>query len=271
MKKNIFLLPLFFGWLVLFNSCEKEFSCENCLTGNQPPIAVAGPDQVIILPKDSVLLDGSGSSDPDGTISTWLWTKITGPASFAIANSAASVTMINNLTAGTYQFLLKVTDDKGASAADTVNITVSVLQNTNHPPVANAGYDTTIILPANICNLDGSLSSDPDNNIAGYVWSKIAGPSSFNLVNANGVQTQVNNLVEGVYLFELKVTDATGLFDRDTVQVTIVQNNKAPSCTDCKIVFVSDRDGNAEIYSCKTDGSNITRLTHDAGSDEQPA
>ena len=46
------------------------------------PTAIAGPDQVITLPTDSISLDGSASSDPDGTISEWLWTKIEGPASF---------------------------------------------------------------------------------------------------------------------------------------------------------------------------------------------
>ena len=139
----------------------------------------------------------------------------------------------------------------------------------NHPPVANAGNDTTIMLPGNTVNLNGSLSFDPDSNITGYLWTKISGPSSFNITNANAVQTPVINLVQGVYLFELKVTDADGLFDRDTIQVTVV--NKPPACTNCKIVFVSDRDGNAEIYSCNGDGSNIRRLTNNAATDDQPA
>jgi len=36
---------------------------------NKPPIVVAGPDQLITLSTDSVLLDGSNSSEPDGMIS----------------------------------------------------------------------------------------------------------------------------------------------------------------------------------------------------------
>jgi len=139
----------------------------------------------------------------------------------------------------------------------------------NHPPVANAGNDTTIMLPGNTVNLNGSLSFDPDSNITGYLWTKISGPSSFNITDTHAVQTPVINLVQGVYLFELKVTDADGLFDRDTIQVTVV--NKPPACTNCKIVFVSDRDGNAEIYSCNGDGSNIRRLTNNAATDDQPA
>jgi K319L-like, PKD domain/WD40-like Beta Propeller Repeat len=141
---------------------------------------------------------------------------------------------------------------------------------TNRPPVANAGADQVITLPSNSVNLNGSASTDPNNNISSYLWTKISGPSSFNIADANAVQTQVTNLVEGVYQFELKVTDAGGLFDKDITQVTVMMN-QLPPCTTCKIVFVSARDGNNEIYTCNTDGSNITRLSNDPGNDGQPA
>lgn len=91
----------------------------------------------------------------------------------------------------------------------------------NHPPVANAGADQTITLPTNTANLDGAGSTDPDNNIANYSWTKISGPSSFTIANTNGIQTQVINLTQGNYQFELKVTDAGGLFSKDTMQVTV--------------------------------------------------
>ena len=138
------------------------------------------------------------------------------------------------------------------------------------PPVANAGPDQTIILPLNTVALNGSASTDPNNNISGYLWTQISGPSSFTITNANAVQTQVTNLIASVYKFELKVTDAGGLLDKDTVQVTVMMN-LPPPCTICKIVFVSDRDGNSEIYTCNADGSNITRLTNNPGDDDQPA
>src|SRR6476469_9562125 len=63
------------------------------------------------------------------------------------------------------------------------------------PPVANAGNDTTIMLPGNTVNLNGSLSFDPDKNITGYLWTKISGPSSFNITDTHAVQTPVINLV----------------------------------------------------------------------------
>lgn len=93
-------------------------------------------------------------------------------------------------------------------------------QQENHAPVAAAGNDTTIVLPANTIILNGSLSTDPDNNIKSYQWIKISGPLC-NIVNANAAQTQVNNLIAGAYVFELKVIDASDLFDKDTMQVNV--------------------------------------------------
>ena len=256
--------------MLLFLSCKKEYSCEGCIGNNHPPLAVAGPDKVITLPTDSVLLNGGKSSDPDGKISAWQWTKLTGPASFTIVSATAAITTVKNLNVGAYKFELKVTDDEGASARDTVIITVDSTATSNHPPVACAGADRNITLPTDTVTLDGSCSTDPDNNMGSYLWTKIAGPASVTIANANAATTLVSNLTEGVYQFELKVTDADALSDRDTIQVTVIAVSPRPACTNCKIVFVSDRDGNAEIYSCKADGSNISRLTNNAATDDEP-
>jgi len=91
---------------------------------NRPPIANAGKDTTIVLPLDSVLLNGSLSKDPDGTISEWLWKKISGPASFAINAPDSASTIVKNFVTGIYQFELTVTDDAGLSAKDTLTISV---------------------------------------------------------------------------------------------------------------------------------------------------
>lgn len=208
-----------FAIVIFFVSCKKETSCENCKEKNKPPIAVAGPDQVITLPTDSVLLDSRTSRDPDGFISSFLWTKISGPSSFSIIKPSDSATKVKTLLKGVYLFELKVTDNGGLSAKDTVQITVNDPLQLNHPPIANAGPDQTITLPNNNVFLDGSSSKDPDNNITAYLWTKIAGPSSPIITNANAVQAQTTGLIEGVYKFELKVIDAGGLFSKDTVEI----------------------------------------------------
>ncbi|MEO5781623.1 MAG: hypothetical protein ABIQ07_00030, partial [Ginsengibacter sp.] len=212
--------------IIFFISCKKV--TDGIATPNRPPTGNAGPDQTITLPLDSAGLDGSNSSDADGTITSYKWTKISGPASLVIVNQDSSKTLVKTLVAGLYKFELKVTDNGGLSSKDTVQISVSTTPIPNRSPIAQAGPDQTIALPANSVTLNGTGSTDPDNNITGYTWTKISGPSAFNIANLNAVQTQVNNLVEGVYQFELKVTDVGGLFGTDTVQVTV---NPDPSPT----------------------------------------
>ena len=137
----------------------------------------------------------------------------------------------------------------------------------NHPPIANGGPTQTISLPLNTVVLDGSGSSDPDNNITHFAWTILTGPS-MNLEDPNAIKTKAYGLVEGIYQYVLEVTDSAGLSDRDTVQVVVFR--RKVTCTDCKIVFVSERDGNPEIYSCSIDGSNVKRLTNNTGRDEEP-
>ena len=226
MKKLIFITVSLLIVVVGLLSCKKEYSCADCIGNNHPPLALAGSDTVITLPADSVLLNGSKSSDPDGKISAWQWTKLTGPASFTIVSATAAITTVKNLNVGAYRFELKVTDDEGASSRDTVMITVDSTATSNHPPVACAGADQTITLPTDTATLHGNCSTDPDNNISSYLWTKIAGPASVTIANANATTTLVSNLTEGIYQFELKVTDAGGLFSKDTVQITVSAASK---------------------------------------------
>ena len=91
---------------------------------------------------------------------------------------------------------------------------------TNRRPVADAGTDQTINW-TNWVTLDGGQSADPDNNITIYNWTIISGPSSGEISNRNAAQTKVTSLADGVYQFELKVTDALGLSSLDTVRVMV--------------------------------------------------
>jgi N-acetylneuraminic acid mutarotase len=100
----------------------------------------------------------------------------------------------------------------------------------NQPPVADAGRDAVQILPENSLNLTGGGSYDPDDDIVSYRWSKISGPSSFSIVSKDSAQTQVKDLVEGIYQFELTVSDAGGLFSRDTVKSTISNGFAVVAC-----------------------------------------
>ena len=193
---------------------------------NVPPVANAGADQTITLPTSSVTLNGTASSDADGTIVTYVWTKISGPSSYMIANSSGVTTAVNNLVQGTYAFRLVVTDNSGATDVDTVVVIVNAAPPPpNVLPVADAGVDQTITLPVNSVTLNGAASSDADGSIVSYAWSKISGPSSYGIANANAASTLVSGLAQGTYSFRLVVTDNSGATDDDTVIVTV---NAAP-------------------------------------------
>lgn len=97
---------------------------------NQPPVAKATADKTSAAPGEQVTLDGSGSSAPDSTIVSYVWTQIdtTGvsvdlstpnavKASFT-APEVADEDAINLI------FELKVTDDNNTSATHTVRIAV---------------------------------------------------------------------------------------------------------------------------------------------------
>ena len=226
MNKNVsFLLLFLLVVLFVFFSCRKDPTYEIPIAENKPPVAHAGNDTTIVLPVDSVVLNGSASYDPDGEILDFLWSKISGPSQLTIVNQKSASVILKNLTAGVYQFELKVTDNNGSAVADTVMVTADEVLPGNRPPMAIAGLDQTIILPINNVVLDGSMSYDLDNNITTYRWSKISGPSSFYITNPNDIQTPVTSLFEGDYQFELSIRDASGLTNADTVRVTVKESD----------------------------------------------
>jgi hypothetical protein len=131
-------------------------------------------------------------------------------------------TVINNLAAGTYQFQLQVTDNKGATGNDVVTIQVlsAPPPPANKAPVASAGGDQTITLPVNTVTLSGS-GTDADGTVTGYQWSWVSGPSSYTIANSRQAGTSIGGLVEGTYQFQLTVTDNSGATATDVVTIVV--------------------------------------------------
>jgi hypothetical protein len=192
---------------------------------NQQPtlVAEAGADINLTLPTSTVILDGSASS-PTSSIKSFEWSKVSGPSQGTIINRNGSSTTVMSLAEGTYVFRLQITDNSGNSATDKVTVTVAPPSATNKtkqaPLVANAGLDTTLTLPTNVAVLDGSASS-PSAAIATYEWSQTSGPSKLILGNKNATSLKITELLEGVYVFNLKVTDNDGTVANDEVWVTV--------------------------------------------------
>lgn len=186
------------------------------LPPNRPPTANAGQDQSKTLPTNTTTLVGSGS-DPDGTISSYHWDKISGPSGGNITSPNSATTGITGLQAGTYAFQLTVTDNGGLTGSDIMNIIVNPQP---IAPTANAGSDQTTTLPANSVTLTGS-GSDQDGNIVSFAWVQISGPSGATIVSPTDSTTDIRNLTEGTFVFKLTVTDNTGLTGSDFVQVVV--------------------------------------------------
>jgi len=219
---------------------------------NQPPVANAGADQQLVLPVNSIIANGSASIDPNGNIKTYAWRQVSGPGAATIVSPGAAISVISGLSAGTYIFTLTVTDADGASDVDSLNVVVKGALNS--PPVADAGTNKTLTLPANSVQLDGSKSKDPDGTISSYVWSQLSGPSTASFTNANSPSAVASGLIAGQYVFELTVTDNKGATGKAQVKITVVDAANQPPIANAG----SGKSITLPVNSVSLDGSAST-------------
>jgi hypothetical protein len=150
--------------------------------GNKVPVANAGTTKSITLPANTVTLDGSASSDADGNIASYNWTKISGGAA-TIVNSTMAATTVSGLVAGQYTFNLKVTDNKGASSESQVTVNVNA-----------TGQDASGSIQPDPTNIDTSKSAmqlkvypNPATNVINAeVTNAAAGTPVLNIYDMNG-------------------------------------------------------------------------------------
>jgi len=116
------------GQPVQCSDCHPDGTTPEPEPENQPPVADAGPDQTVQV-GELVQFSAEGSNDPDGSIVEYAWDFGDGYTEFGIT---ASHTYSNP---GTCTVMLTVTDDAGATAADTAVVTV---QESIQPSVLNA-------------------------------------------------------------------------------------------------------------------------------------
>jgi PKD domain len=232
-------------------TCTITYNAFEPAQVNQRPIANAGPDQTV-QPGSTVTLDGTGSSDPDGTITSYSWflagcpDGCVNPIRVQPGPTDPTPTFTAPQIPGDYTFQLAVRDDKGVSSPPD-NVVIRVIGLTppppgsgegegtppippqQQPPIADAGPDQTVQPGASV-TLDGTGSRDPDGTIVSYHWFLVSSPGGF-----GGITLQPNNNNQasrttftapqtpgGDFTFQLVVTDDEGVFSApDTVVIRV--------------------------------------------------
>jgi hypothetical protein len=178
---------------------------------------------------ETVILDGSNSTDPDGGIVSYLWTQTGGTPVTLSDTTGETVTFTpGHVGAGgeSLTFQLTITDNEGLQATDTciVNVTWD-----NIPPAADAGPDQTVDEGETVI-LDGSNSTDPDGGIVSYLWTQTGGTTVTLSDTTDVIPTFVTPPVDvsgETLTFQLTVKDNGGLEGSDEVLVTINDNGIA--------------------------------------------
>ncbi len=147
-------------------------------------------------------VDGSASSDPDGTVAGYTW-------DFGDGTTAAGATASHKYAAdGSHTITLTVTDDLGKTGSSAQLVVAN-----DQPPVPSFTASCT----GRRCAVDGSASSDPDGTVAGYTWDFGDGTTD------TGATAHHTYAADGTYTITLTATDDGGATAQTTQQVTVAK------------------------------------------------
>ncbi|NXF11456.1 K319L protein, partial [Smithornis capensis] len=233
-----------------------------------PPVANAGPNQVITLPQNSITLYGNQSTDDHSIVSyEWLLSPNSKGKVMEMQGVRTPVLQLSALQEGDYTYQLIVTDSAGHQS--TAEVTVIVQPENNKPPKADAGPDKELTLPVDSTTLDGSKSSD-DQKIVSFLWEKTRGPDGVKLENATSSIATVTGLQVGTYEFTLTVKDERNLQSQSSVNVIVKEEiNKPPIAKIAGNVVITLPTNTAELDGSKSsdDKGIVSYLwTRDEGS-----
>lgn len=194
---------------------------------NTPPNVIITPKhQVIKLPNNKAVLDGSSSTDDD-KIESWKWELVQGPINYSPTLQEQPTIELDDLKEpGNYTFKLTVTDSDKAENLTTAII--QVVEEVDYPPQSNAGSDVILYLPHNNVTLNGTLSTD-DHQIVSWEWTKDStDEAAVDMQNTHTPYLSLSHLEEGIYTFALKVTDAKGQNSTSKVHVFVKPPTNLP-------------------------------------------
>ncbi len=192
-------------------------------SANQAPVA---EDQSVSVDKNQPLVVTLAATDVEG-----------GPIVFALESQPTNGVLSNfdaNQGTVTYKpskdyvgqdsFTFKATDDKGTDS-NIATVTMDV-KSANQAPVAETGSNQEVEQGTTVA-LDGSNSTDPNNDSLSYTWEQLSGPL-VTLVNPDApiiefVAPQVNE--DTILKFKLTVTDQDG--DKGSKRIDVTVKNRS--------------------------------------------
>jgi hypothetical protein len=192
---------------------------------NQEPTANAGSDQTV-NEGDTVSLDGSGSSDPDGDTLTYAWTQTAGTqVTLDDASSATPSFTAPDVGADgeTLTLELTVDDGNGHTATDAVAININNVI-VNQPPVASLTANPTTIDEGSTSALDASASTD-DAGIAQYAFEQVGGTAGTITVDSTDPSKATfqapSTSADETATIKVTVKDAEDLTDSATAEIAV--------------------------------------------------
>ena len=247
MKSPLIDILLLLGLLAVFG-CE---SAPNAPV--EPPQADAGGDLNAQV-RETVVLNGTGSTSEGNGELRYGWTQVSGPAAASIDGADSPVATVVPDKSGTYVFRLTVTDGDGVSATDEIYLLVledaegngkpggndgtgsgdDPTPPANGVPLADAGPDRQVEAGSPV-SLDGRGSSDADGDALRYAWVQVSGPVPVGIAEADSPQATAAPQVAGEYVFRLLVTDVAGLSAIDEMRLLVLEDtegNGSPGGTD---------------------------------------
>lgn len=242
--------------------------------GNAQPIADAGPDQGPFVGGTQVTLDGSGSTDPEGTPLTYSWRQTFGvPVVLSDPNGVAPTFATPSVIVASAALVFELQVSDGVSTrSDTVQINLTG----SRAPTADAGPDQTVT-GGSAVRLSGT-ATDPDGDQVTFLWTQTAGPGvtlSDPTIAAPSFTAPATAAVGQTLIFQLVATDDSQAMvpsAPDTVTITIPANQTpqadiqgpANPITGGSTVFLDgsgsiDPDGQTLTYQwTQTSGTSVT-------------
>jgi hypothetical protein len=139
------------------------------------------------------------------------------------------------------------------------------ISESNGPPVANPGGPYEISQPASQVALDGSGSTDPDDDILEYNWSITNNNANCNPINPIGVTPLINCTSVGQSDITLTVTDPAGLSNAQSTTITVNGVNNPPTAA------ISCNHSPCSVYKGAAENIILTNNSTDPDSTNCPS